>query len=74
MTLEEIKETEVKKEVKKSKPKESTYPKDELMAKSEKIFGYKPEILAGAFHGTDKQEFTISEVKKLINKFLRKRV
>lgn len=50
------------------------YPKDELMANAEALFGVKPEVVAGALHGNDKAEFTVDEMRKLIDSFLKRRV
>ena len=53
---------------------EQAYPRAELIANSQVIFGVMPEVLAGALHGNNAQELTISEVKKAVNEFLKRRV
>jgi len=50
------------------------YPRVELMANTQSIFGIAPEVLAGALHGNNAQDLTISEVKKAIKEFLGRRV
>jgi hypothetical protein len=53
---------------------EQVYPRAELMANAQVIFGVMPEVLAGSLYGNNAQELTILEVKKAINEFLRRRV
>ena len=53
---------------------EQLYPREELMANTQSIFGVTTEVLAGALHGNDAQELTILESKKAIKEFLEKRV
>lgn len=50
------------------------YPKDELLANAEALFGVKPEVVVGALHGNDQTEFTVDEMRKLIDGFLKRRV
>ncbi len=50
------------------------YPKDELLANAETLFGVKPEVIAGAVHGNAQAEFTLDEMRKLVNDFLKRRV
>lgn len=53
---------------------EQVYSLAELKENAMAIFGVQPEVIAGALYGNNKQEFTVSELQKLINKFLRKKV
>jgi len=52
------------------------YPISELIAQSKAIFGVNPEVVAGAVHGIDVtgDEFTVDEVKGLIEAFLKRKV
>lgn len=50
------------------------YPREELLANAEALFGVKREVVAGALHGNDQAEFTMDEMRKLIDAFLRRRV
>lgn len=53
---------------------ESKYHRDEFIRNSEQIFGVKSEMVIGALHNRQEQEFTKSEVEKAINEFLTQRV
>ena len=53
---------------------EQVYTLAELKENAMAIFNVQPEVIAGALYGNSKQEFTVSELQKLINKFLRKKV
>lgn len=50
------------------------YPCEELLANAETLFSVKPEVVAGALHGNDQTEFTVDEMRKLIDGFLKRRV
>lgn len=50
------------------------YSKEELLANAEALFGVKPEVVGGALHGNDQTEFTVDEMRKLIDSFLKRRV
>lgn len=50
------------------------YPLAELLASSEALFGCKPEIVRGALHGDKRTDFTVDEVKKAIDNYLKRRV
>lgn len=39
-----------------------------------RILKVKPEVIAGALHGSSKQEFTVDEVAKLVDVFKKKKV
>jgi len=67
------KDKEIQEPVQKAKV-EQTYPRAELMANAQAIFGVAPEVLAGALHGNNAQDLTISEVKKVVKEFLGRRV
>ena len=56
------------------KQTESKYPRDELIANAKAIFGVMPEVVAGALHGNDARDLTITEVKKAIEKFQKRKV
>lgn len=53
---------------------EQVYALSELKENAMAIFGVQSEVIAGALYGNSKQEFTVSELQKLINTFLRKKV
>lgn len=46
----------------------------ELQANAGALFDVKPEVVAGALHGCGATELTTGQVKKLIGKFLKRRV
>lgn len=53
---------------------EPAYEVDYLLANAKEIFGVNKEVVVGALAGQTKQEYTVSEVKALIEKFLNRRV
>jgi hypothetical protein len=55
------------------KAKEPTFAYNDLLQNA-KRFGEKPEVLAGALHGSNKGEYTIAEVEAAIKKFKAKEV
>lgn len=57
-----------------SAPVASTYPRAELIANSQAIFGVMPEVVIGALHGNNAEELTVVEVKKAIEDFLKRKV
>jgi hypothetical protein len=56
------------------KNEESKYSRNELLAHSEALFAYKPEVLTGAWLGRTETEFTLEEMKSCITKFLKRKV
>ncbi|AYO30805.1 hypothetical protein D2962_09455 [Biomaibacter acetigenes] len=50
------------------------YSREELLENAEALFNCKPEVIAGALHGNKQREFTVDEMKKLINDFLKRKV
>jgi hypothetical protein len=50
------------------------YPREELLAKSEALFGVKPEVVHGALYGDVRAEFALEEVKGRIKSFLKRRI
>lgn len=52
----------------------SVYRREELLANAEALFGVKPEVVCGALYGNKKVEFTINEMKSLIDSFLKRRI
>ena len=50
------------------------YPLEEFLANSEILFKCKPEVILGALHGITKIEFTVDEIRGIIEKFLKRRV
>lgn len=52
----------------------SRYLREELLTNAEAIFNVKPEVIAGALHGNKQAEFTVDEMRKLIDSFLKRRV
>ncbi len=57
-----------------TKPAEETYPVNEIVAASLKLFGWQPECTAAALKPIGKDEMTVSEVKEITEKFLRKEI
>ena len=51
-----------------------TYPISELTAKCKVLFKCNPEIISGAISGITKTEFTVDEMRGLIEKFMKKKV
>lgn len=54
--------------------REPKYPVADLLANAEALFGVKPEVVAGALHGVSQNEFSVGELRKLIENFLKRRV
>lgn len=50
------------------------YSREEILSHAEALFGVKPEVVDGALHGNAQTEFTVDEVRKLIDSFLKRRV
>ena len=55
-------------------PAEDTYPLNELMQASRKVFGVPSEVVVAALTGTKKKEYTVTEVRAAINEFMNKEV
>lgn len=53
---------------------ESVYPVKELAANARKIFGTRQECVIAALKVSGKSECTVSEAKKIVEKFLSKEV
>lgn len=53
---------------------EQTYSLAELKANAVHLFEVQPEVIDGALYGNPKQEFTVSEMKKLVNTFMKRKV
>lgn len=53
---------------------ETTYPQERLVADANAFFGHPSHVVVGALHGQTKKTFTVSETKKLIDKFLSRKV
>lgn len=53
---------------------EQAYSLAELMENATTVFGVQPEVISGALYGNPKQEFTVAELKKIIEQFLKKKV
>lgn len=53
---------------------EPIYSLDELSAHAVTLFGVGPEVLAGAMHGRSSLLLTVSEAKKYIQSFLKRKV
>lgn len=49
------------------------YDLQELLENSEALFNVKPEIVHGAIHGNEKERYSVDEMRKLIEKFLKRR-
>ena len=54
--------------------KESVYSVKELSANSKKLFDTRQECVAAALKAAGKTECTVSEAKKIVEKFLKKEV
>ena len=54
--------------------KETEFNREILRKNSRSLFGVKPEIFDGALHANKKEKLTKSEVKQLIEDFLKKEV
>ena len=46
------------------------YTVDELKTASRKLFGYGPEVIDGAIYGKTETEYTVNEMRALVNSFL----
>jgi hypothetical protein len=55
-------------------PAEPKYLLEELTAHSDALFGCRPEAVTGAVHGKSKNEYTVAEMRQLINNFLNRKV
>ena len=55
-------------------PQESVYSVSELAANARKIFDTRQECVAAALRAAGKSECTVSEAKKIVEKFLKKEV
>ena len=53
---------------------EQSYSLAELKANAKAIFDVQPEVIDGALYNNPKQEFTVSELTKLIIVFLKRKV
>jgi hypothetical protein len=53
---------------------EPKYTLAELTAYSDALFGCRPEVVAGAVHGKQQNEYTVVEMRQLINNFLNRKV
>ena len=51
-----------------------TYPLSELKANSKALFGVQPEVIDGALYNNTQQEFSVLELGKIINTFLKRKV
>lgn len=55
-----------------SKPQK--YEREELLANADALFGVKREVIVGALHENTQTEFTVDEMRKLIDQFLKRKV
>lgn len=55
-------------------PKESVYKVSELAANAKAVFGTRPECVTAALREDGKEEYTVSEAKVAVQKFLKKEV
>ena len=62
------------KEAPKEKVTESKYSREELIQNAKEIFNVNPEVVVGALYGNSNKELTISEVKKAMDDFLKRKV
>lgn len=53
---------------------ETHYNRDELINHAQALFQVNPEVVAGAFHQAEQDQFTIDEAKRLIGLFLKGKV
>lgn len=53
---------------------QAQYAQEELLLHAEELFGVKPEVLHGVFHGRTEQSFTIEEVNTQIQQFMKAKV
>lgn|GEM_PF-866280 len=52
----------------------SRYSREELLASTEALFGVKREVLLAALVGDKRTEYSVDEVKNLINEFSQRKV
>ena len=55
-------------------PVEPKYQLEDLTANADALFQCRPEVLAGAVRGKDQNEYTVAEMRQLINNFLNRKV
>ncbi len=55
-------------------PAEEVYPVSEIIPLSQKLFGWMPECTAAALKPVSKDQMTLSEVKEIVEEFLRKEI
>lgn len=60
--------------MKKKETQDPKYHRDELVAHSVSLFGVQPEVIAGALHDSDQTDFTIDEMRDMIDQFLMRKV
>lgn len=65
---------EVKVTSEESQSEPTKYPLNELLEHSGALFNCAREVVVGALHDSKEQEYTVDEVKALIDKFLSKEV
>lgn len=53
---------------------EPEYQLEDLTANADALFGCRPEVLAGAVRGKNQNEYTVAEMRQLINNFLNRKV
>lgn len=53
---------------------ESVYPAGELAANAKKVFGTRQECVAAALRASGKTDCTVSEAKRIVEKFLNREV
>lgn len=71
----ELKKKEFQAEAKKKKPPaESVYTARELVDSAKKVFGVRKECVEAALEAAGKQECTVTEAKRIVEKFLKKEV
>lgn len=69
----EIVQEQTSKEEQKA-PQESVYSANELAANAKNVFGTRPECVAVALKAAGKMECTVTETKKIVEKFLKREV
>jgi hypothetical protein len=55
-------------------PENPKYSLEELMSYSDSLFKCRPEVVAGAVHGRNQNEYSVEELRQLINNFLNRKV
>ena len=55
-------------------PAEEIFPVSEIISASKKLFGWQPECTAAALKQIKKDQMTLSEVRKVVDEFLRKEI